>query len=253
MQMTKNNRVRKAKMSRFPLYNLFAAAFVASVAAMPAPANAPAWTDTVTTSSRGAYVVGNPDAKAKVVEYASYTCSHCSRFETEDVPGFKIDLVANGSTSLEIRNYVRDPVDLTVSMLARCGGPSQFFDNHRYFMAAQPSLHPRSHKLKAATQALLKEEYPNKDAEWASMKAFMLAAFADMDLASLVKERGMTVPQARTCIADRAGYEAVTAMTDEAASKYGFGGTPSFMINDLPEHDVYDMPTLRARLKAIMQ
>ncbi|RYD40267.1 MAG: protein-disulfide isomerase, partial [Sphingomonadales bacterium] len=46
------------------------------VAATPAPA----WSSTVTTTPIGAFLVGNPAAKVKLVEYFSYTCHVCADF-----------------------------------------------------------------------------------------------------------------------------------------------------------------------------
>ncbi len=31
----------------------------------------------------GGFVIGNPDAPLKLVEYASHTCSHCAEFSDE--------------------------------------------------------------------------------------------------------------------------------------------------------------------------
>ena len=62
-------------------------------------AAAPNWLATAATTPRGSYVVGNPAAKVKLVEYLSYTCSHCAAFSGEGSPVLKRDYVARGRAS----------------------------------------------------------------------------------------------------------------------------------------------------------
>ena len=57
--------------------NMVAAGDTSPVAAIPAP-NGGDWTKTVTETPAGGYVMGNPEAPVKVVEYASLTCNHCA-------------------------------------------------------------------------------------------------------------------------------------------------------------------------------
>ena len=46
------------------------------IAAVAAPAGTK-WSETIAASPDGYFVMGNPNAKVKLVEYGSYTCSHC--------------------------------------------------------------------------------------------------------------------------------------------------------------------------------
>ena len=52
------------------------------VAAVAAPAGT-SWSATVTQTPEGGFVMGNPQAKVKLIEYGSYTCSHCRDFSAE--------------------------------------------------------------------------------------------------------------------------------------------------------------------------
>src|SRR3546814_5533810 len=87
-----------------------------------APPAATAWSATIGESGIGAYSVGNPQAKVKLVEYFSYTCSHCAEFAKEAGVPLKAQYIDKGSVLFEYRNLIRDPVDMTAAMLARCGG-----------------------------------------------------------------------------------------------------------------------------------
>ncbi|MCB8828310.1 DsbA family protein, partial [Escherichia coli] len=55
----------------------------ATTAALVAAAPAADWTRHVTQTAKGAFVLGNPAAPIKLVEYGSYTCSHCAAFSKE--------------------------------------------------------------------------------------------------------------------------------------------------------------------------
>src|SRR3546814_2774047 len=57
--------------------------------------------------------MGNPDASIKIVEFASLTCSHCAEFSLESHDELKRDFIDTGRVSLELRNFIRDGIDLT--------------------------------------------------------------------------------------------------------------------------------------------
>ncbi|MGL5837652.1 MAG: thioredoxin domain-containing protein [Sphingorhabdus sp.] len=179
------------------------------------------WLLTFGTSAKGGYVVGNPAAANRIVEYASYTCSHCAHFEADDVPQIKNQLVASGKASFEIRNLVRDPLDLTAALLARCGGKARFFGNHKLLMASQTQWADGS-KLSKPTIALL---------EGKKTVAFMQAAYTELGLAKIMAQRGITAVQGKACLADKAAFDAVVAMTDEAVGPLNIAGTPTVMVN----------------------
>ncbi|NJN14195.1 MAG: thioredoxin domain-containing protein [Planctomycetes bacterium] len=52
---------------------------------MPLPA--PNWSETVTISPEDGYILGNPEAPIKLVEYASHTCGACANFAASGKPG----------------------------------------------------------------------------------------------------------------------------------------------------------------------
>ena len=39
------------------------------------------WTQIVTQTPQGSFLMGNPDAKVKLIEYGSMTCPHCREFD----------------------------------------------------------------------------------------------------------------------------------------------------------------------------
>jgi protein-disulfide isomerase len=194
------------------------AIFSASIAVAQAK---PAWLTTFTVSAKGGHIIGNPAAPAKIVEYASYTCGHCAQFEVDEAPLLKSQYVANGKASFEIRNLVRDPLDLTAALLARCGGKGRFFGNHKQLMATQGQW-ANGEKLSKATIAKLEAK---------QTVGFMQGAYTELGLDKIMAARGVTAAQAKVCLADTKAFNAVIAMTEEATGPLGMNSTPSFMIN----------------------
>src|SRR4028118_1081315 len=91
-----------------------------------APVQAPNgdWSQLVTQTPEGGIMMGNPNAKVKVVEFASMTCSHCAAFAVQDKPKLVDQYVKTGNVSFEFRNLVANGLDITASLIARCGGAS---------------------------------------------------------------------------------------------------------------------------------
>lgn len=210
-----------------------AAATLASGAAAPSK-----WLLTFTVSAKGGHIIGNPAAPTKVVEYASYTCGHCGDFERDGVPTLKAQYVATGKVSYEVRNLVRDGMDLTAAMLARCGGKGRFFGNHRHLMATQGKW-GNGAKLSKATLAKL-------DAQ--DLHGFMAGAYIELGLVPIMAQRGVTAAQGKLCLANKAELQKILDMTDEAVGPLGLQGTPSFLVNGQVRHDVGDLATLKPYL-----
>ena len=212
------------------------AALSTTLVAAPAPSK---WLSTVTVTAKGAVVLGNPAAPNKVVEYLSYTCGHCADFEANESPAFKAQFVSTGKASLEIRNMVLNPVDLTAAVLARCGGKGKFFGNHKQLLSTQSVWLGKTKNISAATQAKLKAQ---------DFSGFMIGTFDEIGLGPIMQQRGITPAQAKACLADKAAFNAVVGMTD-AGAKLGVRGTPSFLINGVLQDHVHSAAELAALLK----
>jgi len=212
------------------------AALSTGLAAAPAPSK---WLTTVTVTDKGAHVLGNPAARNKVVEYLSYTCGHCADFEMKEAPKFKTQFVATGKASLEIRNMVLNPVDLTAAMLARCGGKAKFFGNHRHLLSTQATWLGKTKNISAATQAKLKAQ---------DYTGFMIGTFDEIGLGAIMQQRGITQAQAKTCLADKAAFKNIIGMTD-TGSALGVRGTPSFLVNGVLQDHAHNVAELKAAMK----
>lgn len=225
-----------------PIKPLLGIALVA-VAALSANALSaqakPNWLLTFNVTDKGAHVIGNPAAPNKVVEYLSYTCGHCAEFELKEAPLFKAQSVATGKASLEIRNLLLNPIDLTAAMLARCGGKGRFFGNQKHLFATQSVWLGKTKNISAATQAKLKAE---------DYVGFMTGVYTEIGLGPVMQQRGITPVQAKACLADKASLNAVLDMTD-AGSAAGVSGTPTFMVNGVIQDHIHSAAELKAKLK----
>lgn len=192
---------------------------IAALPAVIAAAPAAKWTARVTLSPIGGHVLGNPAAPTKLVEYVSYTCSHCAHFVGEASGPLKTGYVQGGKVSVEVRNAVRDKYDLTAALLARCGGPNRFFGNHEALFANQSAWMEQL------------QVYDRDAAKPDEQKAALRDIGRKTGLYTLMGKRGFTPAQLDACINNAASLKQILAMTDEAWKKVKIGGTPSFTVN----------------------
>ena len=180
------------------------------------------WTNRVTVSPIGGHIMGNPAAPTKVVEYISYTCSHCAHFVNEGAPQLKEGWVKTGKATVEVRSAVRDRYDMTAALLARCGGPARFYGNHGALFANQTAWIPQVEAYEAAN---------NKPSANQKPSAILQDIGRKTGLYTLMTKRGFTPRQLDACIADPAALKAVTGMTNDAWNVAKISGTPGFTLN----------------------
>lgn len=194
-----------------------AALFALPLAVLAAPASK--WVSAVALSPIGGHVMGNPAAPTRLVEYVSYTCSHCAQFVEQASEPLRSRYVSGGKVSVEVRNAIRDRYDLTAALLARCGGPRRFFGNHEALFANQGGW---------MDQIMAYDKSADKPAE-------QVAAMRDIGrktgLYALMKKRGFTDAQLDACVASPTAMKQVMAMSEEAWKKLQIRGTPAFTVD----------------------
>ncbi len=217
---------------------LIALVAVATIGAAPVD-----WTKTVTRTATGAYVLGNPKAKVRLVEYLSYSCDHCAEFTAQSAAPLKSNFVAKGTVAFEIRNAVRDRYDFAAALLARCGGAGKFFAQNEALFAAQATLMPKAQAFEASSA--LPENAPMND---------VLTGMArGSGMTALMEARGVSAAAANVCLTNKPEQDAVLAMAKEAWEVRKLQGTPSFLINGRntgPAHWRDLEPKLRAAIAA---
>ena len=188
-----------------------------------APIAAPAgqsWVDTAAETPEGGFVIGNPEAPLKLVEYASHTCPACAAFSTGAAAALD-EYVAKGIVSYEIRNQIHNPVDLTLAMLMRCGEPGVF--------------HPLANQVWANLPAVMDRAQQNEAALTAAMQAPEAQRFQQIaDAAGLLDffaARGISRDQAMQCLADTGKAQQIAQNSQTQSDELGVTGTPTFFLN----------------------
>ncbi len=216
------------------------AAASGSAPAVPAP-NGGDWTQIVSRTPEGGFVMGNPNAPVKLIEYASLTCPHCADFSENGQPKLIDQYVKTGKVRYELRNFVRDPVDLAAALLSRCGGATPYFKLTDQLFAAQPDWFAQIQKIPPADQQRLQTLPPAQVTGELATKG---------GLVDFVKIRGIPAEKAQACLADQAEIEKLVAMNQVATQQFNLSGTPTFVINGSTAPDTSNWETLEPKLKA---
>ena len=190
------------------------------IAAIEAP-DGQAWTDVVTVTDADGYLIGNPDAPLKLIEYASHTCGGCAYFSVNGVPPLKSNYVSTGVVSLELRNLVRDPVDLAIATLVRCGEASSMQPLSDQAWANFNDVVPPAYEWLQNAQGL----------EGLSTGERMVRIGTETGLVDFFAARGLSADKARTCLADGEAIEAIAQRSQDQVQELGLTGTPSFILN----------------------
>jgi protein-disulfide isomerase len=213
------------------------------VAAVAAPAGK-SWTDIVTATPEGGYRIGNPDAGIKLVEYGSFTCPHCKRFEDEAADPLKSKYIATGKVSWEFRSTViHGGPDVAISLLMACRGPDPYFTLAQQLYATQETWFGEASiaKLNAAlpaTQSLPPAAQFKTIIETLGLYGFFAA-------------RGLPRAQADACLSDQKAVEALTANQQKYQTADNVTSTPAFFLNGQPQPDIENWTTLDQRLSAL--
>jgi protein-disulfide isomerase len=188
---------------------------------VPAPNNGD-WSTVVAATAEGGFVMGNPNAKVKLVEFGSLTCPHCAEFEEKGGNNLVNDYVKKGLVSWEFRNFVRDPFDMTATLLARCGGEASFFGLTRNLFADQRDW---VGKIQAADPAKVQGLQSLPPAQ-------QFSTIADLGgLKQYAAMRGVPRAKGEQCLANETEINKLVQMNSDAVSTYNIPGTPTFLIN----------------------
>ena len=201
------------------------AAFLAlfALAAFQAAPKATDWTQVASATPEGGFVVGNPNAPTKLVEFVSMSCPHCAHFDANAHDALMNDYVKSGRVSYEIRNYVRDPADMAAALVARCSGPKHFFPLTHDLLAAQKewvaSLMAVPEEQQKSLEGRPPEEVFVNFAKWANLQRWAAA-------------HGLTEAQTNACLKDHEAVQRLIRMSSEATEAYpAMTGVPSVVVN----------------------
>lgn len=218
---------------------LLAAALIAA----PAMA-ATDWVNTIARTPEGGIRIGNPTAKVKLVEFASYTCNHCKAFHEVGLPALKAKYIATGNVSFEQRSFVRNGPDFSASLMVAClparaalGFAGKLFAEQDAWFGKFIALTPEDNQ---AIAALPQTQQPAALAKRAGLDTWAAA-------------NGLPLARGQICLNDKAAQEKLLAIREDAMTTYKLEGTPTFGINGVPVAGVFDWANLEPKLQAALK
>ncbi len=220
-------------------FTLSVAALLSIGATKPAPPAPKAnWMIAVAATPTGGHIIGNPDAGVKLVEYVSYTCSHCAEFEIESKGELTLGFIKPGKGAIEYRPFMRNIIDVAATLLVNCGPPTKFQGNH-------------SAVLRAQTKWLIDpSEAQQKRWNVGDFGTRMRFIAGDMKLYPLFEARGYRRVDLDRCLADQQLAQQIADENKTATEVIGVTGTPSFLLNGALL-DVHGWAELRPLLMAL--
>lgn len=175
-----------------------ALAILSLTAAAPAFAQAPSTEELMQPGPLGEQSQGPDDAPVTIIEYASMTCSHCASFHVNTYPLLKERYIDTGKVRYILREFPLDPLAAGAFMLARCAGEGKYFP---------------------LVDALFQQQRT-----WVTQKPIE-------PLLNIAKQAGFTQETFEQCLADQKTLDAIEAVRQRAAEKFGVNSTPTFFIN----------------------
>lgn len=207
-----------------------------------APPPGGSWADVVNETSSG-YMMGNPNAKVKLIEIGSLSCPHCQKFEEEGVPKLIANYVKPGNVSYEFRPYIiHGVIDLTANLLVRCNGPKSFFPLSQALYKDQPNWMT---KLQSVPQEKF-AQIQNLPTNQAYIAMANLLGFQQWAAA-----RGLPTAKSNQCLSDQKMIDHEVQVTGDVTNQFpDFSGTPAFVINGkMLDKDVTTFDKLEPALK----
>ena len=209
-----------------------------SVAAVAAPTGQD-WTQVVSKTPEGGYVMGNPNASLKLVEYGSRTCPTCGAFGQTGMQPLENTYVKSGKVSYEFRDFMVHAPDLGVAILGHCAGTAPFFPILEQMYLEQPRFLEKLESAGSFQQSIQSRTPQAQAVAWVEHLGYI----------DFLKQRGVPETQARACLADPKLMKAVTDLSQAAIDK-GVTGTPTFFLNGQRLQDQVMWSQIEQALKA---
>jgi protein-disulfide isomerase len=144
-------------------------------------------------------VLGSPDAKVTLIEYASMTCPHCATFHNDVLPVLKSRYVDSGQMRVVFRHFLLNILDAGASMLARCAPTERYF--------------------------------PMIDVLFQQQRQWAAASDPVASLRAIARQAGFSQESFDACLRDQALLDRLNAARDRGAQRFGVSSTPTLFIN----------------------
>ena len=200
------------------------------------------WADVTNATSAGGYLMGNPNAKVKLVEIGSLSCPHCQKFEEEGAPQLIEKYVKPGNVSWEFRPYIiHGPIDMAANLIIRCNGVKNFFPLSMALYKDQPVWMA---KLESVPQDKV-AEIQNLPTNQIFVQMASLLGLQDWAAA-----RGVPLAKSNQCLSDQKMIDREVQYTSDVNNAFPeFTGTPAFVIDGKMLKDTASWDKLEPQLK----
>lgn len=165
-------------------------------------------------------IIGNPESKVVLTEYASYTCPHCANFHASVFKDLKRDYIDTGKIKFVYREVYFDRYGLWASIVARCGGDMRYFGIQDILYSSQK--------------------------EWAGSDD---PATVVENLRRIGRTAGMEDQQLDACLNDGAKAQAMVNKFQADTAADNIDSTPSFVLNGT-KHSNMNYADMKALLDA---
>lgn len=186
-----------------------------------APPAGKSWTETFSVTPEGGYLMGNPEAPIKLVEFGALSCSHCAEFSEKGFPKLREDYIASGRVSYELRLFLLNALDMPAVLLATCGTPEAVIPLSEQFWGWQRNMFTNLQTNEAALQQVSSLP-PEKRFSGIAQVSGMGEFFAS---------RGIAAAQGSSCLADTAKATKLANVNEQWGKEYDITGTPTFFLN----------------------
>jgi protein-disulfide isomerase len=196
------------------------------------------WTQTVSKTDAGGYIMGNPAAPVKLLEYASFTCPHCRDISVQGAATIE-ELVKSGKLSWEYRSFLLNGIDISMSLLAQCQGPQGYFPLIKQIYAEQDNWMTPYRGMNQAQFAAMTN---------VAEKQIAASIATAGNLVPFFQARGLPADKATACLTDEAALKQLEDLRSIGTDIDKVQGTPTFILNN---NNIGSMgwPELEAKLK----
>lgn len=142
-------------------------------------------------------VLGKPDAKVEIVEYASMTCPHCASFHRTTFQELKKEYIDTGKARFVLREFPLDPWAAGVFMLARCS-PNYYATVDLFFETQR---------------------------QWAVQTDTL------GEIRKIAQQAGVTGDKFTQCLTDQKLLDGINAVKDRGYRELGVDATPTLFVD----------------------
>ena len=145
--------------------------------------------------------LGDANAKVTVIEYASASCVHCARFNSDVFPEFRKKYIDTGKVRYVFREFLTPPVQLAAAgfLLARCAGKDKYFSVLDAVFRGQEEM-----------------------AQTNDIRGVLLR---------IAQSAGLSEDQFTACISDEKALKALNDRVQKATTEEKIESTPTFIVN----------------------